>query len=163
MPALEDPDILRAILESIHAGVYFVGHDQRIQLWNEGAERITGYLRQDVVGHFCKVLFPPQNEEDEAGMCEIGAALAGVLRDGKPTWSDVSIRHRAGHQVLLRVWAVPVRGSDGGTSERPRVLMRIARGAIPTAVIANLRLTAAWTKPTACSAPPTHERCCVST
>jgi len=113
MPALEDPDVLRAILESMHAGVYFVGRDQRIQLWNEGAERITGYLRQDVVGHFCKDFFPPQNEEDKAGMCEIGGALAGVLRDGKPTWSDVSIRHRAGHQVLLRVWAVPVRGSDG--------------------------------------------------
>jgi len=113
MPTLEDPAILRAILESIHAGVYFVGRDQRIQLWNEGAERITGYLRQDVVGHFCKDFFPPQNEEDKTGICEIGGALAGVLRDGKATWSDVSIRHRAGHQVLLRVWAVPVRGSDG--------------------------------------------------
>jgi PAS domain S-box-containing protein len=42
MRTVEDPDILRAILESIHAGVYFVGRDQRIQLWNEGAERITG-------------------------------------------------------------------------------------------------------------------------
>jgi hypothetical protein len=36
MRTLEDPDILRAILESIHAGVYFVGPDQRIQLWTEG-------------------------------------------------------------------------------------------------------------------------------
>ena len=113
MRVVENPDILRAILESIHSGVYFVGRDQRIQLWNEGAERITGYLRQDVVGHFCKDFFPPQNEEDKMGVCEIGGALAGVLRDGKPTCSDVSIRHRAGHQVLLRVWAVPIRGSDG--------------------------------------------------
>jgi two-component system cell cycle response regulator len=113
MLVVENLDILRAILESIHTGVYFVGRDQRIQLWNEGAERITGYLRQDVVGHFCKDFFPPQNEEDKTGVCEIGGALAGVLRDGKSTCSDVSIRHRAGHQVLLRVWAVPIRGSDG--------------------------------------------------
>jgi PAS domain S-box-containing protein len=106
MLVVENLDILRAILESIHTGVYFVGRDQRIQLWNEGAERITGYLRQDVVGHLCKDFFPPQNEEDKTGVCEIGGALAGVLRDGKSTCSDVSIRHRAGHQVLRRVWAV---------------------------------------------------------
>jgi diguanylate cyclase (GGDEF)-like protein/PAS domain S-box-containing protein len=113
MPAQQDPDILRAILESIHGGVYFVGTDERIQLWNDGEERITGYLRQDVVGHFCKDFFPPQNEEEKAGLCQIGSAFAGVLRDGKATWSDVSIRHRAGHQVRLRAWSAPVHGSDG--------------------------------------------------
>jgi two-component system, cell cycle response regulator len=91
MLVVENLDILRAILESIHTGVYFLGRDQRIQLWNEGAERITGYLRQDVVGHFCKDFFPPQNEEDKTGVREIGGALAGVVR----------------------VWAVPIRGTDG--------------------------------------------------
>lgn len=114
MRALEHPEILRAILEGIHSGVYFVGPDERIQLWNDGAERITGYLRQDVLGHPCKDFFPPQHEEEKAGLCEIRGALAGVLRDGKSTWSDVSIRHRAGHRVKLRVWAVPVHGSEGG-------------------------------------------------
>jgi PAS domain S-box-containing protein/diguanylate cyclase (GGDEF)-like protein len=113
MPLLESPEILRSILETMHTGVYFVGRDQRIQFWNEGAERITGYLRQDVVGHFCRDFFPPTNDEELTGYCDIGGALAEVLRDGKATCSDVSIRHRAGHQVLLRVWAVPIRGADG--------------------------------------------------
>ncbi|HEY0703856.1 MAG TPA: PAS domain S-box protein [Candidatus Acidoferrales bacterium] len=113
MPLLERPEILRSILESMHTGMYFVGRDQRIQFWNEGAERITGYLRQDVVGHFCRDFFPPQDNEEVTGYCEIGGALAEVLRDGKPTCSDVSIRHRAGHQVLLRVWAAPIRDGDG--------------------------------------------------
>ena len=68
MRPLEDPEILRAILESMHTAVYFVGRDQRIQFWNRGAERITGYLRQDVVGHFCKDFFPAQNHEDSKGV-----------------------------------------------------------------------------------------------
>lgn len=113
MRPLEDPEILRAILESMHTAVYFVGRDQRIQFWNHGAERITGYLRQDVVGHFCKDFFPAQKDEDATGVCEIGGALSEVLRDGRPTCSDVAIRHREGHQVLLRVRAVPIRGADG--------------------------------------------------
>ena len=113
MRTLDDPDILRSILESIQTGVYFVGRDQRIQFWNEGAERITGYLRQDVIGHFCRDFFPPQDEAETTRVCAIGGGLANVLRDGKPACSDVSIRHREGHQVLLRVRAVPIRGSDG--------------------------------------------------
>ena len=120
MRDLENPGILQAILESIHSGVYVVGSDQRILFWNEGAERITGYLRQEVVGHYCRDFFPPQNEEEKAGVCRIGGALAEVLRDGKSTHSDVAIRHRAGHQVFLRVWATPIRDSDGvivGASE----------------------------------------------
>lgn len=113
MRPLDDPEILRAILESMHTAVYFVGRDQRIQFWNYGAERITGYLRQDVVGHFCRDFFPPQNNEDATGVCEIGGALSEVLRDGRPTCSDVTIRHREGYQVQLRVRAVPIRGADG--------------------------------------------------
>jgi len=119
MRDLENPEILQTILESLHSGVYFVGRDQRILFWNEGAERITGYLRQEVVGRYCCDLFPAPSD-DKPGVCQIGGALAEVLRDGKPTYSDVAIRHRAGHQVFLRVWAAPIRGSDGlivGASE----------------------------------------------
>jgi len=120
MRDLENSGILQAILESLHSGVYFVGRDQRILFWNEGAERITGYLRQEVVGHYCGDFFPSPNEEEKSGVCQIGGALADVLRDGKSTYSDVAIRHRAGHQVFLRVWAAPIRDSDGvivGASE----------------------------------------------
>lgn len=120
MRDLENPRILQAILESLHSGVYVVGRDQRILFWNEGAERITGYLSQEVVGHYCRDFFPPQNEAERAGVCRIGGALAEVLRDGKSTYSDAAIRHRAGHQVFLRVWATPIRDSDGvivGASE----------------------------------------------
>ena len=88
MRTLDDPDILRSILESIHTGVYFVGRDERIQFWNGGAERITGYLRQDVIGHFCRDFFPPQDEAETTRVCAIGGDLANVLRDGKPACAD---------------------------------------------------------------------------
>jgi PAS domain S-box-containing protein len=119
MRVLENPGILQAILESLHSGVYFVGRDQKILFWNQGAERITGYLSQEVVGHYCGDFFPTPSE-DKPGVCQIGGALTDVLRDGKPSYSDVAIRHRAGHQVFLRVWAAPIRDSDGvivGASE----------------------------------------------
>src|SRR5205823_8147436 len=54
MPELQDPDIFRTILESLQTGVYVVGRDGRILFWNQGAEKITGYLRHEALGRFCR-------------------------------------------------------------------------------------------------------------
>ncbi len=111
---LESPDILRSILETMHAGVYFVGRDQRIQFWNHGAERITGYLRQDVVGCFARDFSTPTNDEELTGYSGIGGALAAVLRDGEADllgcFDPASGRPS---RVLLRVWAAPIRDGAG--------------------------------------------------
>lgn len=41
-----DPSHYRAILESLSTGVYVVDRERKILFWNDGAERITGYLRR---------------------------------------------------------------------------------------------------------------------
>jgi len=50
---LQNAEIFRAALESLQTGVCVVDHDRKISYWNDGAEKITGYLRQDVLGRFC--------------------------------------------------------------------------------------------------------------
>jgi PAS domain S-box-containing protein/diguanylate cyclase (GGDEF)-like protein len=113
MSVFADPEIYRIVLESMQTGLYMVDCEQRIRFWNEGAEKITGYLRQDVVGHFCRDFFPPQKEEGKNGICEIGGALASVLRDGRPAIAEITLRHKAGHQVMVRIRAVPIRDAAG--------------------------------------------------
>jgi PAS domain S-box-containing protein len=54
MPELSDPEIYQSVLENLETGVYIVDRNRRICFWNDGAEQITGYLRQDVVGHFLR-------------------------------------------------------------------------------------------------------------
>ena len=54
MPELNDPEIYRTVLDTLQTGVYIVDRNRRIRFWNEGAEQITGYLRQDVVGRFLR-------------------------------------------------------------------------------------------------------------
>jgi len=44
------PTHYRIVLESLPNGVYVVDTERRILFWNDGAEQITGYLRQDVIG-----------------------------------------------------------------------------------------------------------------
>ena len=41
------------ILDSLNEGVYVCDRDRTITYWSKGAERITGWAPQDVVGHRC--------------------------------------------------------------------------------------------------------------
>jgi PAS domain S-box-containing protein len=60
-----DPDFFRSILENLHMAVYVVGPNGKILSWNDGAERITGYLRQDVIGRVCGDNFLGEIDGDE--------------------------------------------------------------------------------------------------
>jgi len=113
MARFDDPEILRSVLEELPTGVYLVGRDGKILFWNYGAERITGHLRQDVVGHACREDFLGSEQGSEEQVSGASAALEAVLRDGKATESQVSFRHKSGHLVAVRLRAIPMRDGQG--------------------------------------------------
>jgi len=51
---LDNPEVFPSILETLPTRVYLVDRNRKILFWNGGAENVTGYLRQDVVGHFLR-------------------------------------------------------------------------------------------------------------
>lgn len=53
MSALSEPEICRNILESLPTGVCVIDLQKKIVFWSDGAERITGHLRHEVIGHSC--------------------------------------------------------------------------------------------------------------
>jgi len=111
---LEREDIYQKILESLQTGVYLVDRNQKILFWNEGAEKITGHLRQDVLGRTAKEVVQADGEEDAAEPSSLPeGSLADVLRGGKPTLSEVMLRHKAGHLVPVRMRAVAIRNDHG--------------------------------------------------
>lgn len=113
MSEFDDPKLFRTILDSLQTGVYLVDHDQRIVFWNDGAERITGHLRQDVVGRSSRCDVVAKNEGNNCFVSESTEAIVNVLRDGKPAVVNVSLRHKDGHRILVRMRAVPIRNSHG--------------------------------------------------
>ena len=40
----------RLVLEALPLGIYVVNREGKVVLWSEGAEKLTGFLRQDIVG-----------------------------------------------------------------------------------------------------------------
>ena len=110
---LDKPEIYRRILESLQTGIYLVDNDQKILFWNEGAERITGHLRQDVLGRFCVDDLLGNRDGHDSFAADAADAIAAVLRDGKPVAINVSLCHKEGHRVLVRLRAVAIRDSHG--------------------------------------------------
>lgn len=113
MSTFDDPEILRAVLEGLPTGVYVVGRNGKILFWNCGAERITGHLRQDVVGHACREDFLGSTEGAKDQIPGVCAGLDDVLKDGKPAESEVAFRHKSGHLVPVKLRAFAVRDREG--------------------------------------------------
>lgn len=113
MGDFEQPEIFRNVLESLQTGVYFVDREQKILFWNDGAEKITGYRSHEVVGAFCREDQIARGDGSRNFLPDAAEALVSVLRDGKPTIAKVSLRHRDGYRIFVRMRGVPIRNSHG--------------------------------------------------
>ncbi|MGA7793470.1 MAG: diguanylate cyclase [Candidatus Acidiferrales bacterium] len=112
MPELNDPEIYQAVLDKLQTGVYIVDRNRRIRFWNEGAEQITGYLRQDVVGRFLRDHLLTTDAVKDVDS-EPDDPINLVFRDGKPSTMDVSILHKDGYRVPIVLRTSPIRNSHG--------------------------------------------------
>jgi PAS domain S-box-containing protein len=83
MLRLDDAEVYRGVLDSLKVVVYLVNRNGKILFWNAGAERITGYLRQDAVGHSSleDLLGHLDRENNEVEGEALPASV--VLREGK--------------------------------------------------------------------------------
>jgi diguanylate cyclase (GGDEF)-like protein/PAS domain S-box-containing protein len=113
MPALLNSEIFRTVLESLQTGVYLVDTDRRILFWNDGAERITGYLRHQVLGHFCRENILMYCDGKSCGLCGSACPLTETLHEGRPKEARVYFRHKLGHQVPVHLRVVPIRDDRG--------------------------------------------------
>ena len=113
MLPLDDPDLYCAVLDAVTSGVYFVDRSGKILFWNAAAERITGYLRQDVVGHSTLNDFLGHLDHQNNAISVKDLPVSFVLRDGKASDAQVSLRHKSGHRLLVRLHAAPIRDPHG--------------------------------------------------
>ena len=113
MPELNDPEIYQTVLDKLQTGVYIVDRNRRIRFWNEGAEQITGYLRQDVVGRFLRDHLLTTGDDVKDLDSEPDDPINLVFRDGKPSTMDVSILHKDGYRVPIVLRTNPIRNNHG--------------------------------------------------
>ncbi|MBS1850887.1 MAG: diguanylate cyclase [Acidobacteria bacterium] len=113
MPEIKDPALFRSILDSLQTGVCVTDREGRILFWNDGAERITGYRRHEVVGHLSGENILLHCNRKACALCGPSCPLALSLQNGKSNELQMHLHHHTGDQVPVHVWTVPVRDDHG--------------------------------------------------
>jgi diguanylate cyclase (GGDEF)-like protein/PAS domain S-box-containing protein len=108
-----DKKFYKGLLDQVSDGVYFVTLDRRITYWNGGAERITGYSSDEVVGRSCADGILCHVNDAGLQLCGKGCPLQAVMMDGKPREAHVYLHHKDGQRVPVMVHGQALRDADG--------------------------------------------------
>jgi PAS domain S-box-containing protein len=113
MPAFQDPDVYRDILDALQIGVSVLDLQRKIVFWSDGAEQITGYTRMEVLGHLCTDNILQHCNHTSCEMCAEKCPIATALRDARPVEAVSFIHHKSGHRAPVHSWAIPLRNRHG--------------------------------------------------
>jgi diguanylate cyclase (GGDEF)-like protein/PAS domain S-box-containing protein len=113
MSSFHDPEICRGILESLPSGLCVVDIQMKIVFWSDGAERITGYLRHDVIGHSCISESILHCDHPGCEFCIEDCPVARAMKTSHPIETIGFMHHKAGYEVPVRIRALPVHNQHG--------------------------------------------------
>jgi PAS domain S-box-containing protein len=98
---------LAAIIESSDDAIVSKGLDGTIRSWNGGAQRIFGYLAEEVIGKPITILIPPDRHNEETAILE-------RLRRGERVGSYETVRrHKDGSPVNVSLTVSPLKNTEG--------------------------------------------------
>jgi diguanylate cyclase (GGDEF)-like protein/PAS domain S-box-containing protein len=101
------------LLDNLYDGIYFVDRDRIITYWNKGAERITGYPSEQVVGQSCRDNLLNHVTVDGKQLCQGNCPLVESMETGTNICADVFLHHANGHRVPVQVRISPLRDDQG--------------------------------------------------
>lgn len=106
-------EFLNNILNNLYEGIYIVDRNKKIAFWNKGAEIITGYASEEVLGEKCKGDILIFSDDNIINLCKGQCPLAETIEDGLTREKEVYLQHKDGHKVPVRLKAIPLRGTGG--------------------------------------------------
>ncbi|MDK2867742.1 MAG: hypothetical protein PWP38_2057 [Clostridiales bacterium] len=100
------------LMDSLYEGVYIVDGNRKVIFWNKGAERITGFKSEEVIGKYChdNIL----NHVDAQGrlLCLNGCPLHMTIKDRIPRESYLFMQHKKGYRIPVMIRTVPLEGAE---------------------------------------------------
>lgn len=110
---LQNAELYKELLDQLEDGIYMVDQDRRIQFWNKGAEKITGYLTHEMMGRLCEGNLLMHRDCEGTLLCGERCPLAEVMRDGKFHSCAVFLRHKRGHCVPVHIRSRAIHDAAG--------------------------------------------------
>ncbi len=101
------------ITESIFDGLIQIDVDGEIILWNKGAERITGYPAQKMVGRDFREIFVKILGESGEQLRENSSLISKTIADGIEREGLISFKHREGYYIKLLARTIAIQNETG--------------------------------------------------
>jgi PAS domain S-box-containing protein len=99
----------RLLVQSVtDYAIYMLSPDGRVSNWNPGAQRIKGYLPEEVIGQHFSMFYTPEDRE----ACEPQRTLDIAVREGRFENKGWRVR-KDGTRFLAHVIVDPIRGDTG--------------------------------------------------
>lgn len=109
----ENDSLFRTLLDNLSEGVYFTDTHRRIQYWNKGAERITGYRAEEAIGHCCADNLLMHTDLEGKSLCRGFCPLAATMQDREHRSAKLFLHHKEGHRVPVFVTTAPIQDEHG--------------------------------------------------
>jgi diguanylate cyclase (GGDEF)-like protein/PAS domain S-box-containing protein len=110
---VDDPAFQQEILDQMYDGVYFVDTAMTIRYWNHGAQRISGFSQDEVLGSRCADNILTHVTEEGTRLCGVGCPLSKTISDGEPREAEFYLHHKHGHRIPVLVRTAPLRDGSG--------------------------------------------------
>ncbi len=111
--AAADAALLPQVLEQLHDGVCLLDLKDRIRFWNPGAERITGYKQEEVVGRNCHDRVFSHSNQEGCSSCGDGCPNKSVIATGERQDAEYFLHHKDGYRLPISLRVAPLRGHAG--------------------------------------------------
>jgi diguanylate cyclase (GGDEF)-like protein/PAS domain S-box-containing protein len=106
-------EFFKSILDNLYDGVYFLDLDRRITYWNNGAERITGFSGDEVLGKHCSEGLLIHMDPEANSLCATDRCPAmQAMRSDEPCEAELFCQHKEGYKVPIVTRVSPIR-EDG--------------------------------------------------
>ena len=108
-----EKDSYERIIENLYDGLYFVDRNRVITYWNKGAERISGFTADEVVGKSCADNILTHVDSQGNSLCTGMCPLAATIADGKLRETELYMHHKDGHRIPVSVRVSTLTDRDG--------------------------------------------------
>jgi diguanylate cyclase (GGDEF)-like protein/PAS domain S-box-containing protein len=104
----QDADFYRCLIDEMSDGVYLVDRQRVITYWSRGAERLTGYSAEEVMGRPCRDGLLCHVDDAGVQLCGSGCPLKATIHDGQFRDAHVFMHHADGHRQPVWIRAAPL-------------------------------------------------------
>lgn len=110
---MQDDALFKELIDDLHEGIYILDRARRITYWNRGAERLTGYPADEVLGRCCADGLLQHMDAEGRLLCNDGCPMEATMHDGCERATELFLHHKQGHRVPIMVRAIPIKGVSG--------------------------------------------------